>query len=203
MPLLLVHETQPSFLQKILEEGSILPAKAFDKRYTTARYNNVYLGVLFKFLSMFPSDVRSVSKTHFDDKAILFFSTDLLHSTVPECWSPTWRFGDCSKKDSIKYKKTLSPKENIQVWKEAYKAHVVKLMSLHASLGKINRSHYSLYMPKLQYGQNELVFSKPLPLTHLVAVFSTEDIVLPEHVHKLSTLEELSSFLSFAGYKPI
>lgn len=193
--MLLVHETTVPFLQKIVEETKILPAKMFDKRFKTSRYNNVYLGVLFKSLSMFPEDICKVAgKQYFDDKVILFFDKDLLTSQKPECWSPSWRFGDCSKKDSIRYKPTLTSEENIKLWESQMKAP--------ASHGAFLKSNRPLYLPKQQFGQNELVFSKPIDFTHLVGIFCMDkDVILPGHIVRLSTLDQLTIFLRSHGYK--
>ena len=192
---MLVHETTVPFLQKILEETKILPAKMFDKRFKTARYNNVYLGVLFKHMSMFPEDIRKVAgKQYFDDKVFLLFDKELLKSQTPECWSPSWRFGDCTKKDSIRYKKTMTPDENIQLWEAQMKAQTSK--------GTFVKSNKPLYVPKQQFGQNELVFAKPIDFSHLLGIFCMDkDVEIPESIVRLSTLDELTTFLKKHGYK--
>jgi hypothetical protein len=192
---MLVHETTVPFLKKIVEETKILPAKMFDKRFKTARYNNVYLGVLFKHMSMFPEDICKVAgKQYFDDKVFLLFDKDLLKSQAPECWSPSWRFGDCTKKDSIRYKQAMTPDENIKLWETQMKAQTSK--------GTFVKSSKTLYLPKQQFGQNELVFAKPLDFSHLLGIFCMDkDIVIPEPIVRLSTLEELTTFLKKHGYK--
>jgi hypothetical protein len=140
MPTLLLHETKPELLEKILAAGKILPASEFNLSKTVRRYKFTYLGILFNNISLFPSNIKSTR--HFTNKSIMFFESSLLQDQQPLCYSPTWRFGDCSKKDSFKYNPGKSPEENISIWNEAYKIHTLKRKTINKTA---RNNNFKLY----------------------------------------------------------
>jgi len=197
-----VHETKPEHLQTILNDQFIRPAKDINRnKYKTARYNYVYLGVLFKFLSMFPSNIKkSIGGEYFTDKVVLFFTEELFTDLTPLCWSPDWRFGNCSKKGSIQYNSRKSPDENISSWQAAYSSVYTRTP---AALGK-SKAAQSLYAPIHTLGQNELVFSEAIPMRHCVGIFQLggdkDRLGNIPGVVVMTNTDELTDFLQRYGY---
>ena len=193
MPTLLVHETKPEFIKRIMDAYSIFPAKNINTSKKSKRYLFTYLAVLFNHISLFPSNIKS--PRYYENKIILFFDSEVLHAQHPICFSPTWRFGDCSKKDSLVYDDSISPEENISLWEDAYKLHTSKRRNT------MNANILKLYKPMESYGQNELVFKDPIPLTYCRAIFDmAADYYVPSSILLLKTTEELEEYLKENGY---
>ena len=193
---LLVHETKPAFLVDILKNSAIRPMKDINSTKKAKRYNFTYLGVLFNHISLFPSNIKS--PRFFENKSMLFFKSDLLTEQNPICYSPTWRFGDCSKKDSKAYIKTKSVEENIALWEEEYKIHTAKRKTINRTA---RANNFKLYKPLESFGQNELVFNDPIPMTHCEAIFQLgATFEPPESIRLLTTLDELEVYLREKGY---
>jgi hypothetical protein len=196
MPVLLIHDTKPEILEQILAAGKIRSASEFNASKKSKRYLFTYLGILFNHISLFPSNIKA--PRHFENKSILFFENKLLEDMKPICYSPTWRFGDCSKKDSFKYNAAKTPDENIEIWEEAYKLHTLKRKAVNKTA---KNNNFKLYKPLESFGQNELVFNNSIPLDHCVAIFQLNaTFSVPPHVRLLTSLDELEAYLSENGY---
>jgi hypothetical protein len=126
------------------------------------------LGVLFKFLKLSKSDIKK-------NTVYILFAEDILKEVQPKCWSDTWNFGKCDKKNSIKFDASKSPAENIQVWSTKYRA---------------SHPRTSVYSPMSGNGQNEIVFEASIPLVHC-RIFTFENE---------KDIEEFHTFIRKFGY---
>jgi hypothetical protein len=198
---LLVHETKSENLDEFIRDQAIRSARNVNAaKFKTARYANVYLGVLFKFLSMFPSNIsRTIGGDHFRNKLVLFFTDDLMAELPPTCWNPNWRFGDCSKKGSIRYNPRISPSENIALWQAAY---MPVYTATPTALGRPKAAH-TLYVPIESLGQNEVVFPMAIPFRYCVGVFQLggdKAVLSRVTANAMTDVDELAAFLRLYGY---
>jgi hypothetical protein len=89
---------------------------------------------------------------------------------TPSHWSPEWNYGDTAKK-SVKYKKSLTPQQNAELWQEVTYAKPL---------------------------QNEVVFEKEIPASEIAFVYLrkkyTAKIEIPNPV--VDTKQKLNKLLA-------
>ena len=138
----LVHETGLYTLKRILQEGEIKPS---------GKNNEIYMSVLF-------DDVQIVGKGEADD-VLIIFPIDTLEKYNPLHWSPDW-FGEYKKGVSVKYDKSKSAKENVDIWNSIYHSTNTKVQD---------------YIYKFK-SHNEVVFNKSIPISEVAYIYVRKSV---------------------------
>jgi hypothetical protein len=186
---LLVHATSIYALKDILKDGALRPscetgnARNAPSLDDDSCLDEVYLSVYHPFQKF--EDLNEIA---------FFFKPDVLKKYKTSHWSPKWWYGEFVDDKSIKYDKTKTPEQNIQLWGEAYKR-------LRTKRGDKN------FIPGLQ--TDEVVMKKAIPLEgNLVAIYvpryysdeiREQKILIPDHI-RIKTRVELKKFLKEHGY---
>ena len=189
--MLLVHATNPKYIQDILADGKL---KSFKKTGKVGEGegnsfmdpNMVFLTVLFDFYKIFIPRVKSPVWLIFDGEKTI-------KSKHPEHFCAAWDWGQYEEKDCKKYSSKANFDETWAAWSAAYK---------NRWSATLHPNRYFFGLPSADFAVNEVVFKDSVSLDgNLVGIFALNADW--EHPLLMTRPEELKEFLSKYGYKSI
>ncbi len=184
--MLLVHATNPKYIQDILSDGSIRSFKNTGKvgegeGESIMNPRAIFFTVLFDFYKILIPEVKS-------SVWLILDAEKTIKENPPDHFCAAWDWGHFEEKDCVKSKKSF--KDTVKLWTSKYKQR----WSL-----KKHPNRYFFGFPSSDFAMNEIVFSNPINLDgNLVGIYQYN--AKWDHPLLMKKPEELMGFLTERGY---